>query len=158
MPSHAEQLQAIELIAAHESAMGELYQEYASRLADHATLFEKLAADEREHAAAVAGFAARAKEGTGRVGPGPLRAQAVRSSLEFMWRCMDEARASGVTALTALSLAHGLEEAAIEKRFFETGDADPADLRAVMERLATETAAHRALLRGAWDEERQRGR
>ncbi len=156
MPSRAQRLQTVELIATHEAALAQLYGRYASKLPEHSAMFEKLASDEDEHATAVADFFAATQDGEHFVSPGPIRLQAVRTSLAFIRRCLEEASSAQPARLTALSISHGLEQAAIEKRFFEAGEADCEELRVLLHRLAEETVAHRDLLREALQQERHR--
>lgn len=156
MPSRAQRLQTVELIATHEAALAQLYRKYASKLPEHAAMFQKIASDEDEHATAVADFFAATQDGQHFVSPGPIRRQAVRTSLAFIRRCLDEASSTQPARLSALSIAHGLEQAAIEKRFFEVGEADCEELRVLLHRLAEETVAHRNLLREALEQERHR--
>jgi rubrerythrin len=156
MPSRAQRLQTIALIATHESALADLYQEYASKLPEHTPMFQRLASDEKEHAAAVARFFAATQGAAHFVSPGPIRLQAVRTSLAFIGRCLVESRSEQPTRLSALSIAHGLEQSAIEKRFFEAGESDSEELRTLLDRLAEETVAHRNLLRDALERERRR--
>jgi rubrerythrin len=157
MQSPDDSLETIDLIAAHEEALGKLYQAYADRLPEYAPLFRRLSEDETVHAAAAASFVAKARESGEQVSSGPLRAQAIRTSLTLVAQSTQEAQSAPVTGVAALSISHDFEEASIEKRFFEVAETDSAELRELMARLAEETLRHRELLREAWDKARHRG-
>jgi hypothetical protein len=157
MPSQGQQLETIDLIAAHEEALGKLYQAYADRLPEYAPLFRQLGEDEGVHSEAAATFAAKARESRVQMSPGPLRAQAIRTSLALVVRSTEEAQTIPITGVAALSISHDLEEASIEKRFFEVAETDSPELRGLMLRLAEETLRHRELLREAWEKARHSG-
>ncbi|NIR01569.1 MAG: hypothetical protein GTN78_15445, partial [Gemmatimonadales bacterium] len=57
MRAKAEQIETIGMMAAHESALADLYRAYADRLPEYAEFFRGLAADEVKHARTIAGFA-----------------------------------------------------------------------------------------------------
>jgi hypothetical protein len=147
MPSRAQRLQTVQLIAARESALADLYQEYAFKLPEHTPVFRKLASDEEGRAAAVARFFAATRGAAHCVSPGPIRLQAVRTSLGYIRGCLVESRSEQPTRLSALSIAHDLEQSAIKRRFFEAGESESERRRTLLARLAGETIAHRC--RGA---------
>ena len=156
MPSEVEQVRTIGLLAAHEAAMGELYRLYAAKLPDSADLFQSLAAAERDHARSLTGLADEVKQGSVRIDPERFSAEAVLNSLDFIRERIAEANSSGVSLVEALSVALDLEEALIEKRYYEVVETDAAEVKRLLQRLCEETAAHLAQVRRAWESQRQR--
>jgi len=136
--------------------MGDLYRLYAAKLPDSASLFESLAAAERDHARSLADFAEGVKTGLVHINPERFSAEAVLSSLDYIKERMAEANSSEVPLVEALSVALDLEEALIEKRYYEVAEGDAAEVKSVLQRLCQETAAHVAQVRRAWESERQR--
>ncbi len=62
-----------------------------------------------------------------------------------------------ITVVTALSVAHDLEQAYIERRYYDVVEGEGPELEELLLRLEIESTQHRAMLRQAWDEERRRG-
>jgi len=155
MPSQAEQLQTIGLMAAHEAAMADLYSACAARFPDSTQLFTTLATAERDHARRLTDFAAGVRAGTVRINPGRFPHAELLNSLEFVREQVSEAQKPELTLVKALSVAYDLENALIESRYFEVVEGDSPELRNLLQRLAAELAEHRALLEEALEKERQ---
>jgi len=154
MPSEVEQIQTLGLMAAHESALAELYRAYAKKLPGYEEFFGGLAADEVLHARMVAGFADEVKRGKVQVRPGRFSSQEILSSLDFARARVAEAERGGMSLMEALSTAKDLEDALIERKYFEIFEDDGPELTRLLERLATETEAHRRKVTEAWERER----
>jgi len=144
MHSLAEQFEAIGLMAAHESAIAELYRAYAARFPRCETLFLRLAEDEVEHARLISALAAKVRTGEVQVDPGRFRAPALLSSLDFVRERFQEAQKGEVSLAAALAAARDLELGLIEKRFFDILEGDAPEIRQLLQTLADETGAHRA--------------
>ncbi len=157
MPSEVEQVRTIGLLAAHEAAMGELYRLYASKLPDSADLFKSLAAAERDHARSLTDLADEVREGVVEIDPQRFSPEAALNSLDFIKQRTAEANSPGISLVKALSVAIDLEEALIEKRYYEVIETDAAEVKRVLQRLCQETAAHLAQVRRAWESARQSG-
>ena len=139
----AEQLEAIGLMAAHESAIAELYRAYAVRFPQCEALFLRLASDEVEHARLISALAAKVRVGEVQVNPGRFRGPALLSSLDFVRERLKEAQAGEVSITDALAAARDLELGLIEKRFFDAVEGDGPEVRDLLATLSEETAAHR---------------
>ena len=151
-----EQVKTITRLSAHEQAMGDLYRAYAARFPETAGLFETLASAERAHAKWVADFATRMKAGELQVNPRRFRLPAFETSLALIREQIREVQASEGTLLTALSVAHDLEEGMLERRYFEVLEGDSPELAELLQHLERETAEHQTMLREAWEGERRR--
>src|SRR5574340_235556 len=147
--SLGEQLEYLGLLAAHEAAIGDLYRAYAARFPSHASLFSELAAAEREHARWITGFIAEVKQRVVQAGSGTVSTEAVLDSLDAVRALTKEAPTSDLTPEQALALCSELEEALIERQFFEVAETDSPAFQALLTHLSEDTAAHRDSLRQA---------
>jgi len=154
MPSEAEQIQTLGLMAAHESALADLYRAYAKKLPSYQDFFNGLAADEVLHARMVAGFVDDVKTRKVSVKPGRFSSQSILSSLDFTKERVAEAERGGVSLMQALSTAKDLEDGLIERKYFGIFEDDGPELTRLLERLAAETEAHRRKVTEAWERER----
>jgi len=154
MPSEVEQIQTLGLMAAHESVLADLYRAYAKKLPRYQDFFNSLAADEVLHARMVAGFVDDVKARKVYVRPGRFSSQSILSSLDFARARVAEAERGGMSLMEALSTAKDLEDALIERKYFEIFEDDGPELTRLLERLATETEAHRRKVSEAWERER----
>ena len=153
MPSEVEQIEAIGLMAAHESALAELYRTYAGQPSGPQDLWSRLAEDEVRHARWIAGFADGVKRGTTEVNPGRFSSQSVLASLDKVRERVAEAQGGEVALLDALSAAKDFEEELIESRYFEIFQQDAPELKDLLARLQAETLAHRRRVTAAWERE-----
>ena len=154
MPSEAEQIQTLGLMAAHESALADLYRAYAKKLPGYEDFFNSLAADEVLHARMVAGFVDDVKARKVYVRPGRFSSQSILSSLDFTKERVAEAERGEVSLMEALSTARDLEDGLIERKYFEVFEDDGPELMKLLARLAGETEAHRRKVAEAWERER----
>jgi rubrerythrin len=149
MSARTDQLEALGLLAAHEAAMADFYSALGARFTECADLFLTLATAERDHARRITDFAALVSAGTVRVDPGRFPAAALLASLDCIREEVRRAQAPTMTLSGALSVAHELEDALIESRYYESVEGDSAELKELVERLSRELAEHRALLERA---------
>ena len=149
-----EQLQLIGLMAAHESAIAELYQRYAANFPEQRELFSQLAAEEVEHARLIAGFADEVRAATVRVNLDRFSSQAILASFDQVRERLKEAEVSTMSLLAALSIGVTIEETLIEKHCFDTFEDDSPELMRLFATLSADIAAHRDRLQQVWEEER----
>jgi rubrerythrin len=155
MPSEVDQFRTIGLLAAHESAIADLYRAYAEKLPDRREFFESLAADEVRHARQIVGFVQQVKAGSVSINPGRFDERAILASLDHVRKQVERARKTNVSLVDALSISADIEQAMIERRFFDVIEGDSGELKQLLAGLAAATAAHRARLLQALEKERQ---
>jgi len=155
MHSEVDQLHTIGLLAAHEAAIADLYRAYAEKLPDRREFFDRLAADEVTHARQITGFAQGVKTGSVSINPGRFSEQTIFASLDHVRKQVEQARKTNVSLVDALSISADIENAMIERRFFDVLEGDSGELRQLLTGLAAATAAHRARLLQALEKERQ---
>lgn len=156
MPSAAEQIQTLGLMAAHESALAELYRIYATLFDDRQSFWSELSDDEVHHGRWVAGFADEVKAGAIHVKPDRFSSESVLASLDQVRERLQEAQNAEPSALEALAIARKFEDDLIEGCYFEIFDDDAPGMKDLLERLQAETLAHRQRVTEAWEEECER--
>lgn len=149
MHSKADQLELIGLMAANESAVGEIYEACAKLYPQWAKLFKKLAETEQEHARSITGFSAKIKEGLLRIPPDRLDANVVMEAFEHVQELLKQVRQGGMEVEEALDTCAELEETLLEKQCFDIMETDSPELKLLLEKLSADTADHREELRQA---------
>lgn len=147
-----DQLEAIGILAAHESAIADLYEAYSRRFPGRADFFRALAADEREHARVIVQFAEQVLSGAVRVDPQRFSSTSVLASLDRVRGHLQEAvDRTDLPLVRALAVSVDLEDSLIERRYFEIVESDEPELAALLGQLAAETEDHRRKVRHAWE-------
>ncbi len=155
MHSRADQVETIGLMAAHESAIAELYRAFGRRLPEHQELFDGLADDEVRHARQIARFADRVRDGRVRVDAARFAAESIMASLDDLGGRREEAEEGELSYADALSAAIDIEDSLIERRYFEVLEDDTAELKELLRSLEAETREHRERLGRAWEEQQK---
>jgi rubrerythrin len=155
MHSEVDQLHTIGLLAAHEAAIADLYRLYADKLPDRKEFFEGLADDEVDHARQIVSFAGKVKAGSISVNPGRFSEETILASLDYVREQIREQGKTAFSPVEALSTAAGIENAMIEKRFFEIVEGDGPEIKQLLRGLAAATAAHRARLLQECEKEKE---
>jgi hypothetical protein len=114
----------IELLIRHEFALSELYEAFAAALPGNADFWNKLVREERAHADVLNMLKKRLPGGTVLIAGGKFRPEAVHNSILYARKQMELTRSSGINIIKALAVAGDLENAAIEKNFFEVFQSD----------------------------------
>ncbi|MBN2565790.1 MAG: hypothetical protein JXB46_08770 [Candidatus Eisenbacteria bacterium] len=131
----------IRMMAEHERLISALYSAYARSVPEKEDFWKRLAAEEIEHSEWLTALL-DGGYGDPRAADA-FKAEAIRTSAAYVQEATVAADTEGVSHLEALSVAADVEEAMIEKRFFDAFIADSADARKVLDRLERETTEHR---------------
>lgn len=153
MRSEVAQIETLGLMAAHESALAELYGTYATLFDDRQSFWSELSDDEVRHARWVAGFADEVKAGIIHVKPGRFSSVSILGSLDHVRERIDEAERGEPSVLEALAIARKFEDDLIESRYFEIFDDDAPGMKDLLKRLQAETLAHRKRVTEVWEKE-----
>jgi hypothetical protein len=143
----------LDLLVAHEQAIGQLYELYAGAFPGHRPLWTRLAADEWAHAERLATLRAGTLRNAWRSQGRWLRSQPIRLSIGFVEQQQAKVQAGEIVAREALATARDLESALLEKQFARLDDSLPAEVLSVLRYLAAETEQHRALVVAALEAE-----
>jgi rubrerythrin len=137
------QLHEIEMMAKHEEAIGRLYDVYAQKLPDYEKFWLTLAEEERTHASWIRQLSESVEEGDLTFNEGRFNLQAIETSLRYLEDWTRQAGTASMTMLKALAIAADIENALIDRKFFEIYEADSEYLQAVLKALEEAAREHR---------------
>ncbi len=157
MRSQVAQLEVLGLMAAHESAVCDLYRALAASFPEQAELFLGLAEEEVEHARKIGGFAEQVRAGAIQVDPQRFPPAQVLESLDRLRERARQLERGDVSLADALALAVDMENEILERSYFEVVESDGPELAELLRTLDAETRTHREKLGAAWEEERRGG-
>jgi rubrerythrin len=130
------------LLKQHEVAISELYSAYAERFPYRKQFWLQLADEEMEHADVVDLLQAKIEENEAIYSQDKIRTGAIRSSIDYIERLTEEARVGLLRMVNALSIALDLEEAVIEKKFFQVVEGDTVDIKRMLQELQDKDQDH----------------
>ena len=139
----------LKVLSEHERVIAQLYQAYSARFDDSAVFWAGLAQEELKHAACLNKLRTLLKEDSAIVIVERFSIDAVRFSINYVNELIERATQPDFKLLNALSLAMKLEEALLERNFFEVLSGDGQEIREALEFLASETEHHFQILQQA---------
>lgn len=142
------------LLKQHEEGLNELYSAYAERFPHQREFWSQLSEEELVHAGQVSLIQEQLNANKAVYTPCKLRTGAIESSLEYIYSQTAEARTGRILLINALSVALDLEQAIIEKKYFEAVDGDSVEMKLILEDLAEQSKEHIAKVRKAWEQHR----
>ncbi|MHC4855578.1 MAG: ferritin family protein [Planctomycetota bacterium] len=134
----------------HELVIGQLYQAYSQRFPDYAHLWEKLAEEESKHAACLNSLRTQIQDDPDIVIMERFSTDAIEFSIRYVKELIERSRQPEFKIINALSLAMKLEEALLEKNYFEVLAGDTNEIRSVLDFLVEETERHFQTLKNAF--------
>jgi rubrerythrin len=137
------QSRTIEMLADHELAIGRLYRAYAEKFPYYKDFWLALSDEETQHANWINELQSKTKEGSIHFKPDRFQIPAIQHSLNYAQKMLAKVQESDLDLVSALSTASSIEDALIENRFFEIFEADSAQLKETLRRLAEATEDHR---------------
>lgn len=138
-----DQSKEIEALAMHEEAIGDLYTAYAERFPDDQEFWSILADEEYSHAEWVRSLADYAEDGAVEINKGRFKTKVVESSLKYVQDWTRQAKREEITPIYALSIANDIENALIDKSFFEVFETDSEEMAAILTALLEASRDHR---------------
>jgi hypothetical protein len=154
MSEREARLAVVDLLAEHELALARLYEAYARAEVESGEFWSQLAEEEKEHARWIGELKRAVEEDAVGFDRGRFSVESVKTSLGYVEEEVARAEAGARSLVEALSKAMDLENALIERRFFEVFDGDAEPVRRVLRRLSEGTFAHRERLAAAWEKAR----
>ena len=140
-------IESLNLLAANELALESLYHEYARQHTDKASFWQELAADERRHATWVTKLASGVSQD---IEPhGRFKIEAIRTFKQYVNDQEVAARRGEVPFSKALIIASYIEDALIERRFFEQLPTDDSRLKRTLTSLQRATTKHAKMIKDA---------
>ena len=154
MTAGEKQMDAIEMLAIHEEAIGGLYRAYAKLFPDRESFWSGLAGEEAEHAKWIRDLASKAEAGSLLLNRKRFRSEAIRTSLDYIRDLTAQASDQNIELTDALSTALDIEKALIERKYFEILQGDSEEVKRILEALTRSTKAHIERVQKAWAEQR----
>jgi rubrerythrin len=134
----------VEMLAGHEEAIGELYSEYARKLPDSAEFWEKLAAEEEQHAYWLRRLNKRIQqENCGYIDTKKFSEELIKESLRRIKKKIEEVKESDIKLTDALMFALSAEASILENKYFEIFVGEIAEIKQVQYCLEEVTKEHR---------------
>jgi len=152
MPSNAGRsdstyVESLNLLAVNELALESLYREYARQHANKAAFWQEFAADEHRHATWVTRLAAQVKQDA--APQGRFKIEAIRAFTQYVNDQEIAAKGGEVTFGDALIIASYIEDALIERKFFEQLPMDDSHLKKTLTSLQRATEKHSKMIKDA---------
>lgn len=144
----------LEAMKEHELALAELYEVYADKFPEHKIFWAKFSSEETQHADWINTLQTKVEESPDDFVVERFAIGAVENSTEYVKKLADTARQSDMLLINALSTAVHLEQALIEKKFFEVFEGDSVKTKHILSLLAQSTQKHYEILREVWQEHR----
>lgn len=141
----------LEMMAEAERAIARLYEACAAADPEHDDVWKRIAASERDHAAAVEGMIQRLLklQGDGfRVGR-KFSTDAIRAFIEQARKSEADVRSGELKGRVLYIMTRGLETAIVEDRFYEFLSTKDEEFHKLVDRIVAETRQHQALMH-AW--------
>jgi hypothetical protein len=132
----------LEAMQDHEKAIACLYQAYSERFEEYADFWSDLAKEERKHAACFSNLRSQLQENPDIVIVERFSTDAIKSSIKYVNELIERAADPEFELINAFSLAVKLEEALLEKKFFDVLDGETQEIKDTLLLLSTETERH----------------
>jgi hypothetical protein len=127
-----------------------LYNAFAKRFSNYADFWGILSEEEFKHAACLKSIRKQVQDDPAIVIVERFSKDAIEFSIQYVRGLIERAEQPDFTLLNAFSLATKLEEALLEKNFFEVLEGETEDIRTVLKILSNETERHLLTLRNAY--------
>ena len=145
----------VELLAQNEEAISRLYEAYSQRFPDYQDFWSGLAGDEENHAIWLRSLALRAGAGWLEFKEGRFNTAAIQTFSQYLDEELAKAQEPDLPLINALTTAKYIEEALIERNYFEVFEGDSFEAKRTLARLADETERHVGIVEKAWEKEKQ---
>jgi hypothetical protein len=145
----------VDLLQAHERAMGRLYAAYAHRFPQDRDFWLGLSREEEEHAHWIESLQARMEQEPSILVVNRFPVEVIHHSINYINNLTDRADRADLTPIKALSAALDIERALLENRYFEVFAGDSAEVRHILQSLAQGAAAHLERVHRAWCDRQQ---
>lgn len=142
----------LDFMQQHEQAIAALYQAYAERFEAYADFWTDLSRAELKHAACLALLQSRLKDNPDIVIVRRFSIDAIKSSIRYVTELIHRVTQPEFSPINAFSLAMKLEEALLEKDFFEIFTGDSQETKDTLLLLLHETQEHFEVIKDALNE------
>ncbi len=144
--------QLLDLLKEHENGLAELYKSYSEIFLEYKDFWQELAIEETRHAQWLDNLKTKIESGAGCFIIERFPINAIKTSLNFVNQCIGKAYEPDFQHINALSTALHLEEALIEKKYFEVLQGDGSDVKDTFDKLSADTQQHFLKIKQLWEQ------
>jgi len=144
----------LEAMKDHELALAELYEVYADKFPEYKDFWTKFSSEEIQHADWINTLQTKVEESPDDFVVERFAIGAVENSTEYIKKLANTARQEDLLLINALSTALHLEQALIEKKYFEVFEGDSMKTKHILSLLAQSTQKHYEKMHAVWQEHR----
>ena len=137
---------SLALLIRHELAIKQLYERFIEMFPEHKDFWGDMAKEEQKHAECLQGLSSNAPVQMWFRNESRFKQLAINRSMEYVEQQIERARKRKISMLEALSIAHDLEEALIEKQFISLHISGPEEIKNAMKCLVADTQRHRRMI------------
>lgn len=130
------------MMATNEELIGRLYRQYAAKFPTYSDFWNNLAKEEDAHASWLINLQQQADAGLLSIDDKRFNESAIKRFSEYLQIELDRSQKEQFSQVAALSMALYIEEALIERKYFEVLGADCPDLKKTLDSLEVETELH----------------
>jgi len=135
----------------HEKAIGRLYTAYARRFPRDREFWLDLSREEQQHARWVESLRLRVEEDPASLVVERFPTGTIELSLAYINRLIENADASHLTRINALSIALDLERSLLEHKYFEVFKSDNPQIERTLQLLRQSTQSHLQKVQHLWE-------
>ena len=136
------QAKVLDLAVTLEETSSYLYTTYSKRAPEMKELWEKLAAEERQHAHLLRTLEHMLEKGTVFYNVGRFRTKDLQKDIDFIMNAETKAQHEDLSLLDLIMTASLVEKMMLECSFYQTVDSDSPEYKIIAERLVEHTKEH----------------
>lgn len=144
------QKELLGLLIAAENRCAELYSLFADTLSENRDLWEKMAGEEKRHAAVLQALTGKIAAGEASFGEGDMRSDAMKQFLEYVEVMAREAAGGKITSERALGIAVDIERSYVERKVLNHFEGDTPGVAQALKVLREESFHHASAAEMAW--------
>lgn len=149
------QKELLGLLITAETRCAELYALFADTLGENRNLWEKMAVEEKRHAAVLQALGGKIASGEASFGEGDMRADAMKKFLDYVDIMAREATGGKITPERALGIAVDIERSYVERKVLNHFEGDTPAVAQALTVLRDESFRHASEAEMAWLEARR---
>jgi len=145
----------MDLLLKHERAISKLYSMCAEQFPQLSSFWNQLADEERKHAAVLEKLLGKVDDHTLYINDARFKIRPLEISLEYAEEVTSKINKGDIALISALSIAHSIENSLFESDYFEIFKGESAYLNQHLKQLQDETADHRDRVKVMLDKARR---
>ncbi len=149
------QMAIINALAENEESVSRLYEAYALKFEEHRDFWADLAIDEKNHAHWIHSLSSKIGQGSVLFNENRFNSAAITTFHNYVERKIVKAQDQSMSSIIALSTTLYIEQAWIERKYFEVLKGDSIELKNALINLAQETRHHLDRVKELWSNHRQ---